>query len=488
MAATFQPQDFPVGTKPVWELDTKLGKLESVLGSYVLAASLHESRIAWLSRLLPKSVSRGPDKEPTVDSPIPPHHSTERLSTCTLEVGPHTMPDLLVLKVTYVDCSASPTDPFSKLTPEIVPHFNAAAQRDSHLMHCVREAMAGKGTPDQNHYIASTIDQLAAADPSRQPSQPLLVPTLESSMSWDIIFQFKEHPNEQWILPRGSAFIEREPPDGAWVDLIQVSMPFCSPGLTTEMASGEPSSSNPPPQSDIATLRLLQPTPTLYDSLLDWVGGSHQNMKNRDALRSTLKKARARQFLQYRLPLNSKALKRFKAAAESPFPMKPLNPDSNTSGTRKRLQETPKKTISAGPTPKQKGPKTPATAKLKPKKQRTKSTPSTSALTTKPKHKMEVYVLMTRRRPPEAKPPGCQHCKVTGEPLHFGGRFCRPCIDAGHATPVPGVTHAPIPAPPVVKAPATLYTTTAYHSVAEQASPSSEIRPPKPSTSHTATR
>ena len=39
MAAMLQPQDYPVGPKPDWELDVKLGRLKSVLERCVILLS-----------------------------------------------------------------------------------------------------------------------------------------------------------------------------------------------------------------------------------------------------------------------------------------------------------------------------------------------------------------------------------------------------------------------------------------------------------------
>lgn len=227
------------------------------------------------------------------------------------------MPDLLVHEVTYIDSapevlegqatkpdavppprlqpyggiassssSASLATPFSNVTPELVSRVNSAAQKDAHLSHCIREATAGKASPEEVKYITTTINTLTATDPTLwRSASPALTPG-HSPKSWDIIFEFRERPNDRWLLPRGPAFIERNPPDGTRLDSIQLSIIVSAPA--TESASGEPSSSSSPSQTDVVTLRLLQPAQTLYDALVNWVGGAEINKKNRDVLRTTV--------------------------------------------------------------------------------------------------------------------------------------------------------------------------------------------------------
>ncbi|KZV74886.1 hypothetical protein PENSPDRAFT_748986 [Peniophora sp. CONT] len=516
MAALLRPQDYPVGPKPDWELDAKLGRLKSVQDSCVLSTSLHESRTTLLSRLLPKFATRGRGGKPAADSPIPPPHTTRLLSKCTLEVGPHTMPDLVVYEVTYLpsapeaqptksaavappqlqpyggiapsSSSASSATPFSNVTPELVSRVNAAAQQDAHLAHCIREATAGKASPEEVKYITTTINTLTATDATLwRPAPTALETTTDPSKPRDIIFEYKERPNDRWLLPRGPAFIERDPPNGARLDTIPISLLLSAPA--TEPAPGEPSSSTSG-QQDVVTLRLLHPAQMLHDALVDWVGGPERNMTNRDMLRTTLRKARARQYLQYQLPIGSERLQQFKAAAEPPFLMKSIKPDPNAPGKRKRALATPKKSESSAPVRKQsEGTPSSATPKPPPKKRRTKSTPTTPAMTTKPKQNL-AYVLVP---PLPASMTGytkpviaCHHCGKTGVPLHMGGRFCRPCIEAGHATPLPGVRHAPVPALPAVS-PATAYTATANAASTSAVGAGSKFIPysPGPSTSRT---
>ncbi|VDB97779.1 unnamed protein product [Peniophora sp. CBMAI 1063] len=337
MSSTRCPLDFPVGSTPDCYRDAKLGKLKSVLESNVLATSLQESRTAWLGPLLPEFAA--------VDGLIPPAHSTMMLSRCTLVIGPHTFFDTGIYEVVYEDTafevqtatnpapklqsregttpplSTSSTTFMSEITHELISRVNSKAQRDSQLMHCIRESIAGTAMPEEARYITTAINQLKEAELlSWQPALPARV-----SRTWDIVFEFNDRSNSRRLLPRGPAFIEREPLNGPRLDVMQISIPIAAPNTTTATKIASPSLTSPH-QSEVVTLQVAQPSHALYDSFIRWVGGAEQNTRNRDTLRNILNKAPPRQYLQYNLPANSEFFENFKRNLESPFPMTSLKP------------------------------------------------------------------------------------------------------------------------------------------------------------------
>ncbi|VDC00427.1 unnamed protein product [Peniophora sp. CBMAI 1063] len=310
MAAKFRPQDFPVGPRPDWELDAKLGKLKSVMESGVLAASLQESRAALLGRLLPQFSDRM--RGAAGDNPFSRPHSTNFLGKCILKFGPHIMHDVLIHQVIYTELSpyavtvqpvlappkphprgdgaaslpsAPPTNPFPNTNQGLISSIISTAKEDLHLARCIRKAAAGKVAPEEAKYVTATINQLVAADPSvwQLPSRALASAS-KSSLPCDIIFSFKERPDDQWLLPRHPTFIEREPPSGAQLDLIQVSMSLSAPTAASIAVSSQPPR-HVSRHTEVITLQLEQAAQTLYDSLIGWVGGPQQNMENRDTLR-----------------------------------------------------------------------------------------------------------------------------------------------------------------------------------------------------------
>jgi hypothetical protein len=227
----------------------------------------------------------------------------------------------------------------------------------------------------------------------------------------------------------------------------------------------------------------------LWDSFNRWAGGEEQ-MKESKRILNQLKQTQLREtHLAYHLPTGT-LLDQLRAATSSPYPSKSLKPSAAAPGRPRRVRRAgPKEppaqniiladaTSSAKPSPALSTVVGTTTKSAKRKRHLAETdnlnaamdlaaaitgaassvryspthtapspsllTPSilpaattatsTSSLTSIPvlkKQKKRMFTTMISRPAPEIK---CGSCQATEVPLLMGGRFCRPCVDAGRAT------------------------------------------------------
>ncbi|KAI0257164.1 hypothetical protein BJV78DRAFT_15495 [Lactifluus subvellereus] len=331
------------------------------------------------------------------------------------------------------------------ITPALINRVNDAASTDPILANFLQLAASGRATSDQLKTLALLIQSLATAPSSSIPASALSSisgsephsllnllsaqtpsstpsssapatppasltyshPTHEYSIpqssaptssqppkEFDLVLEFPEKPYDRWLVPRVPVVCERRPSIGnIETILLLVALPFPKP--TQEEAESATSTTTDSPQ-EVVQFRITKVHTAFWDSLLNWAGGSAKVETNRNILEKIAIPERV--YLQHRLP-EGDLLTKLQAAAV-PYSMKLIKPaHGDRVSTRRRA------------TLKRSG----------------SSTESSQGAATTPK----------RKRPSQSKAGSaskkiaCVSCGQGDVPLMMGGRFCRPCVDAG---------------------------------------------------------
>ncbi|TFY79455.1 hypothetical protein EWM64_g4559 [Hericium alpestre] len=407
-------QDLPVGPTPGWELEVEqtdeddASEPKSVADSLVIANSLKQSRLNWLSSTFPKFSSKARGGK-TSDA-TPPPHTIRTLGKCDLVIGPHVFTGTTLHEVHYLPAyvvaprapygssaygqygqysygnpplpASSPIDkpkvpsPPSAFSPafgdaaisqELIAQVNTAAVSNPILARHLQLAAAGAATPEQLKTLGVLIQSLAAGPsvvpppqpsapsapansfyttPSKpatqpqssQPSRPqsstpsasatpgphpnysyqaynyapaqgyVAQPPTFPTRDFDVILEFPEKPHDRWLIPRGTVVLERVPETGTINEIcLSSAMPF--PKVDYPSSGKQPTQeagSVPPKEGEetaapqeVVTLRFTKAHPTIWDSLLRWVGGAEKIEENRKKLSEI--KAPDRVFLQYQV-------------------------------------------------------------------------------------------------------------------------------------------------------------------------------------------
>ncbi|KAF8203018.1 hypothetical protein BJ912DRAFT_942627 [Pholiota molesta] len=310
--------------------------------------------------------------------------------------------------------------PISAITPGLISQVNAAASANPTLAHLLQLAAAGDATQDQLKTLGLLIQSLAALESAttaalaakntpqhqQQPYQPNFdyyqrTVTQVPIKPFDLVIEFRETPGDRWLFPRGSVYAERtsdastsmKNPDVVLTTSLsndgKVSIPLTDQ-LVEDSVGGNSGLYK-------ASLRLKEAPLPIWDMLFRWIGGSEQNEINKKHLENLVQPKRF--YPSLRLP---------------PGPL--LTQVQNASGPSYTM-----KLLRHGPTPQSR-----AARNRKPYAGKKTAAPKTvsadGGIVKKPR---------ASQSKPVPTPIQCVSCKQTDVPLILGGRYCRPCVDAG---------------------------------------------------------
>ncbi|KAH9178743.1 hypothetical protein EDB89DRAFT_2170965 [Lactarius sanguifluus] len=480
-----EARELPVGSKPGWELDQPELDQENALplksasessvsdiNSIVFARSsqlVFLARSNWMSTTFPKfsSKSRGGK----ISDTIPPPHTMRSLGKFDFHVGPHIFPGTSVYEAHYLQSAPVPQLPrpgpnqpststwhtasyrpstYTPYTPygaSTTPTAGAYTQRaftplvsavasDTPITPALitRLAASGRATSDQLKTLAlliqslaytpssaaalggvsasealSVLNQLSVQTPSSTPSTstPATPPatlaphtahehpipaqstdttSIPAPKEFDLVLEFPERPYDRWLFPRVPVVCERNPSLGnIEAVLLVVALPLPKQKQRAPAESATPESSDSP--QEVVQFHITKVNQAFWDGLLNWAGGS-------------AKANPERVYLQHQIP-EGDLLTKLQAAA-LPYSMKSIKPPHGDRGSTKR-RTAPRRT---GSNAESQG------AGNAPKRKRA-SQPKVGAI---------------------SKKIACVSCGQADVPLLMGGRFCRPCMDAGKAS------------------------------------------------------
>ncbi|KAJ3917593.1 hypothetical protein F5877DRAFT_44357 [Lentinula edodes] len=392
------------------------------------------ARERWLTSVLPKFSSKVKKGfKAGSDTSSPPPHSLHLRGKCEVQIGPHIFPNTTfyeaiylptyhsnqgLISTSYASTTPSALEP-TMATPALIDQINAAAATNPILASLLQLANAGQATPDQLHMLSITIRSLAANPlPASQYSSlnaqnsSALSTTPESNKEFDLVIEFEASSN-RFIFPRGTTVCERVSgsEDIVVTSYIQLQNSSSMQKITEE-SQGQSSS-----QYRMLRLSLHGASESLWDSLNRWAGGEDIMNANRKTLNQLKGKQPRKTYLAYRLP-EGLLLDHIKAAVSAPYPMKALKPPASllkSRRIRKPVTKTPQEL------------------------ERSSLDTQTNA---KPPRRKRKY-----QSQPAATEIKCRSCQATDVPLMLGGRFCRPCVEAGRGIAdipqLPNYTRAP---------------------------------------------
>ncbi|KAF9225415.1 hypothetical protein BS17DRAFT_778562 [Gyrodon lividus] len=456
----------PVGDAPDEEVDSSDHEdieLKTAAESLVILQSLKQSRDKWLRTTFPKFSSRGRGgKQPDV---VPPPHTIHNRGRCTLQIGPHAFMDTTVFEVHYhlVPVAVAPSTTFvyqstpagfrtgsqAKTSPTpsasstagpsnpllsslastmsvptaLISQVNIAATSNPTLANLLQLAASGRASPDQLKTLGLLIQSLAS-------SQAMDVPPISSQSStsrtdswgtpvsaapavagqyqyqapvkdFDIVLEFREAPSERWIFPRGPATCQFTPASGGTESIGDITLSTIVPFPAVAPSSGSEASAvadSTPKQVVVFQFRMA--SSFIWDSFSRWVGPKETMEQNRKILSEI--EPLERKFLAYRLPEGSQ-LTQIQNAAVPSFSMKPIRPAAENAKPRRRPAS--RKFAQDGDPP-----GSPTTKRKRQAQPKSQVTPLKIA---------------------------CFACGQTDVPLIMGGRYCRPCAEAGRGREVP---------------------------------------------------
>ncbi|KAH9004046.1 hypothetical protein EDB86DRAFT_3207615 [Lactarius hatsudake] len=419
-----------------------------------------------------------------ISDTIPPPHTMRSLGKFDLHVGPHIFPGTSVYEAHYLQSAPVPqlprpgpnqpststwhTAPYrpstytpytpygasttpsvgtypqraftplvsavasdTPITPALITRVNDAAATDPILANFLQLAASGRATSDQLKTLALLIQSLAlhaviyggawrVQTPSSTPgtSTPATPPVtltphtahehptpaqstntagIPAPKEFDLVLEFPERPYDRWLFPRVPVVCERNPSLGdIEAVLLVVALPLPKQKQGAPVESATPEISDPP--QEVVQFRITKVNQAFWDSVLNWAGGSAKVEANRSVLDKIANPERV--YLQHQIP-EGDLLTKLQAAA-LPYSMKSIKPPHGDRGSTKR-RTAPRRT---GSNAESQG------AGNAPKRKRA-SQPKAGAI---------------------SKKIACVSCGQADVPLMMGGRFCRPCMDAGKAS------------------------------------------------------
>ncbi|KAG6885264.1 hypothetical protein C0993_003954 [Termitomyces sp. T159_Od127] len=474
---TTAPIVLPFGPKPGWELEEgaendKEGK-RSISESCVLIQALRQSRDKWLYSTFPRFSSKVRGGK-TAD-PAPPPHTIQTRGKCDLEIGPHVFSDTTFYEVHYLPSQPSSTvglasqtpkanqpstlpatgvkspeiarssgplasnvTSVATITPALINQVNSAASSNPTLANLLQLAAAGLATPDQLKTLGLLIQSLANSEvvqpvppslsdtpvipqlPAVTPS-PVTTPPFAPVKEFDLVLEFRESPNERWVFPRGLVTCERTADLPATTALCRAVIRTCLPFSKTAESepvsvSGQAGSLVSPTvmEPQVATFTLERMPLALWDTISRWAGNQEKLQHNKmklDAIQPV-----EHVFLGYQLS-EGPLMTQLQTVSAPAYTMKSLKSASSTLTRAKRK----------------------AASRPKVTTQKISQSPDDTDPVGKPPPTKRKRVAHNIDRP-TALPIQCVSCKNQDVPLILGGRFCRPCVEAGHATtPTPSV-------------------------------------------------
>ncbi|KAG2155601.1 hypothetical protein DEU56DRAFT_724279, partial [Suillus clintonianus] len=390
----------------------------------------------------PKFSSRSRGGQPA--DAIPPPHTMYNRGRCTLEIGPHIFTETTMFEVHYhpvlVHAAPGPayaqqpgtnnsvsqgpsTAPLSTLPnspsipPTLINQVNAAALSNPTLANLLQLAASGHASMDQLKNLGVTIQQLASSSgvnldaTSMQSAQAQNTATavangaassiqpVYQTKDFDIVIEFRECPTDRWIFPRGPAVGNFTPAPGSMGGYGEITLSTRVPFeqrtqvVLESQPDGQLRSKTPEPQ-EVVTFLFSGAGVPVWDSILRWIGSKDKAEENRKILESINTPRRV--YLAHRMA-ESSLLVQIQNAAVPSFSTKLLRSAAESSNKPKR-KAAPRKPPHGEPAP------------PPPKKKR-----------------------QTQPKPTPLPKIACFACGQTDVPLIMGGRYCRPCVEAGCA-------------------------------------------------------
>ncbi|KAG1762949.1 hypothetical protein EDD22DRAFT_969668 [Suillus occidentalis] len=473
----------PVAQEADWEINNTeqdFSKIKSAADSFVILQSLKQSREKWLRSTFPKFSSRSRGGKPA--DAIPPPHTMYNRGRCTLEIGPHIFTETTMFEVhyhpilvhtapgpTYVQqpgaisapqgSSTTPLLSSSTNSPSIPPtlinQVNAAALCNPTLANLLQLAASGNASMDQLRNLGVTIQQLASssgvnldassmqsaqaqntatavANGAASPIQPVY-----QTKDFDIVIEFRECPSDRWIFPRGLASGNFTPMPGSMGSYGEITL---STRVPFEQRTKE-----------VVTFIFTGAGAPVWDSILRWIGSEDKSKENRKILESINTPRRV--YLAHRIAEGS-LLAQIQNAAVPTFSTKLLRSAAESSNKPKRKaapRKPPQTQTQTQPQPQpqpqplsqsQSQPQPQPQSQLQPQPQpqsRTQSQPlpRETGLVQRSREPAPPPPKRRRQTQPKSTPPlpkiACFACGQTDVPLIMGGRYCRPCVEAGCA-------------------------------------------------------
>ncbi|KAG0707502.1 hypothetical protein DFH29DRAFT_994938 [Suillus ampliporus] len=475
--------NLPVGQEPDWETDNTEhdpSKLKSAANSFVILQSLKQSREKWLRSAFPKFSSRSRGGKPA--DAIPPPHTMYNRGRCTLEIGPHIFTETTIFEVHYhpvlvhtapvptyaqqsssISISAAPqgssTTPAlssppntPSIPPTLINQVNAAALSNPTLANLLQLAASGNASMDQLKNLGVTIQQLASSSgvnldaSSMQSTQAQNTATavahgtassnqpVYQTKDFDIVIEFRECPTDRWIFPRGPAVGNFTPVPGSMGSYGEITLstrvPFEQrPKVVLEsQPDGQARSKTPEPQ-EVVTFLFTGAGAAVWDSILRWIGPEDKVEENRKILESI--KTPGRVYLAHRLAEGS-LLAHIQNAAVPSFSTKLLRSAAESSNKPKRkaaLRKPPQSQSQPRPQPQPQSLPQPLPQPAPPPQDAGSAHQSGEPALPPPKKRRQSQPKPTPSLPKIA----CFACGQTDVPLIMGGRYCRPCVEAGCA-------------------------------------------------------
>ncbi|KAI0068165.1 hypothetical protein BV25DRAFT_1986985 [Artomyces pyxidatus] len=414
-----------------------------------------------------------PPAPPPAARPVPPSHPTPNngwqttapySNTAFMSYGHYTVPAPVPVPSAQTPAQRASTPLVSSvaadtpMTPALVSRVNDAAASDPILANFLQLAASGRASAEQLKTLHILIQQLATVPSETTPSTPVpptqvttsagseatpntksqppkaSIPTAPTLLSTagaayayaaypyasqytpqsvpvpvkepDIVFEFREKPYDRWLFPRVPVFLERYPLLGPVSEIvISTALPF--PNADSSKSGPEPPTAGIPAPQEVVRMRLTKIYPALWDGLFNWVGGQEKMDANDKLLRNI--KPPDRVYLQHQIR-DGELLAQIQAAVAPSYTMKSIKP-AYSDKARPRRRSGPRKSVSD------------AADGATPKRRR-----SSQAKVVTP-----------------AKKIACVSCGQADVPLMMGGRFCRPCVEAGRITPSTGLLTSSTP-------------------------------------------
>ncbi|KAI0082110.1 hypothetical protein K474DRAFT_1655446 [Panus rudis PR-1116 ss-1] len=456
----------PVGPKPGWELECSSDSSEderpepkSIADSLILAYALKQSREKWLTGIFPRfSVKHRGGKSTSI---VPPPHTIKPHGRYDFTVGPHLFSSTAIYEVHYIpqnQASSSQNQTFSSqgvqnsqssasssmpdgivVSPELLQKVTEAAATNPILANLLHEAHRGRATVEMQQRLGLLIQSLGATNPPAASTSAASAPAPTQTSSFpqssnvpssptkefDVVIEFNERPSEKYIIPRGRVSCELIPSGyytaSGWDLVMNAVLPFPEAVSALEPASR-------PKYPELVPFRWSGVSASVQDLVHRWSGGEEHKVQIAKLINEVLPQVPKRMFLQHRVP-EGPLLEQLQAAATSQYTTKPLKPNTE-SRSRRRTTSTRKQVTEPQSSPIQQSELSQPAVPPPPKRRRSTIQQEKSGTGTS-----RVRI-------------ACHICGQTDVPLMMGGRFCRPCVEAGRAdASIPPAT--PVRASPI---------------------------------------
>jgi hypothetical protein len=297
------------------------------------------ARERWLFKTFPKFSSRARNNK----DPAPPPHTIQTRGTCNVVIGPHIFPDTIFYEVHYLppqgyqpssfsnqpqaanpywqstssysqaantgnsaqlSHSNSAADKLDKnsssldslpasiaLTPHLIQQVNSAASSNPILANLLQLAAAGKATQDQLKTLGlliqsfASLSSVSSAQSLVQHGQPTTSSYPYTGFStppvkeFDLVFEFRETPNDRWYIPRVPVYVERKPPPDVPNEL-DITLLTCVPfNIDKQPPTAEHDGENSFQYPIVFTLK--NAPYTVWETIWRWVGGESKNTVNK---------------------------------------------------------------------------------------------------------------------------------------------------------------------------------------------------------------